>query len=535
MATRFKAAWTALITVCIITAMSALWTVHTAAAGEQPPGPDRFAVVTQQYTAYEWWLTNWTDNQVACTILIDHEGLPTRAEIFSQCDKALFDKWIATVPCLPGNQCSGYYLQYIKTGPATRKVGVSLPPPVVWVSLDGCLPENATFRCDNLPVLLLTGEEPMSGQSILGLAGRVDGKPFTCDAVCQVDLAPTGSNGVLLEFWANSSYGDSSVVFTATVRVTPSDDPTSPTWNVDILTSQWRGEPLAPCSQIWGAFPPIGGVPYWLTTPANPDDLATDIPYEYLAANLISNHVVEASSCVDGGLLDDGTASQCGMEVARIAVTTWQNRYDSQILDAAVKVGIPARVIKSIFSRESQFWPGMIDGHPETGLGQLTNAGADTVLMWNQSFFEQFCSSRLDNSICGRGYAQLTSAQQDSLQNALVDSVNVTCDNCGLGIDLDRAQSSIEVFADTLLANCEQAGMVVHNTYGGAAGASVSYEDLWRYTLVNYHSGSGCLTLAIWETRRLGELPDWGHLSSHFTPACLGAIDYVSYVSAGSP
>jgi hypothetical protein len=117
----------------------------------------------------------------------------------------------------------------------------------------------------------------------------------------------------------------------------------------------------------------------------------------------------------------------------------------------------------------------------------------------------------------------------------MVDSVNVTCDNCELGIDLDRAQSSIEVFADTLLANCEQVGMVVHNTYGGAAGVSVSYEDLWRYTLVNYHSGSGCLTLAIWETRRLGERPDWGHLSNHFTPACQGAIDYVSYVSGGSP
>ncbi len=162
MATRFRSGWTALTIVCIITAMSALWTVHSSAAGEQPPGPDRFTVVIQQYTAYEWWLTSWTDNQVACTVHIDHEGLPSRAEIFSQCDKVLFDKWIATTPCLPGKLCSGYYLQYIKTEQATRKVGLSLPPPVVWVSLDGCVPVNATFRCDSLPVLLLTGEEPMS-------------------------------------------------------------------------------------------------------------------------------------------------------------------------------------------------------------------------------------------------------------------------------------------------------------------------------------------------------------------------------------
>ena len=81
---------------------------------------------------------------------------------------------------------------------------------------------GSTFRCDNLPTLVLTGEEPLPGEQITGLAGIIDGKSFTCDPVCQVDLAPTDDNGSTLQFWANSSYGDSSEVFPAgRVRVGP--------------------------------------------------------------------------------------------------------------------------------------------------------------------------------------------------------------------------------------------------------------------------------------------------------------------------
>jgi hypothetical protein len=58
---------------------------------------------------------------------------------------------------------------------------------------------------------------------------------------------------------------------------------------------------------------------------------------------------------------------------------------------------------------------------------------------------------------------------------------------------------------------------------------------LWRFTLVNYNAGPGCLTLAIWETKRLGEVLDWTHLSSHLTPACQGALDYVDKISGNNP
>jgi hypothetical protein len=104
-----------------------------------------------------------------------------------------------------------------------------------------------------------------------------------------------------------------------------------------------------------------------------------------------------------------------------------------------------------------------------------------------------------------------------------------------MGLDLERSQASVGVFAETLVANCDQAGWIVHNTYGRTAGVFASYEDLWRFTLVNYHSGPGCLTLAIWETKKRGEPLDWEHLSSHLTPVCNSALDYVNFVSLASP
>ena len=419
--------------------------------------------------------------------------------------------------------------------PAQKQVAASMPPPVVWVSLDGCIPYNSTLKCNALPTLVLTGEEPMAGEHITGLAGRMDGRTFTCDAICQVDMAPTSNNGMLLEFWAISSYGDSSILFEARVRVAASGDPADHSWYVDVLSSQWRGAPLAGCSQIWDSFPPVRGLPGWLSTPTRATDLATNISYEYLAANMIRNGAVDGSVCSDGGLLDGGMASQCGINVARYAVTDWQNSFDDIIFITAQHTGVPARLLKSIFSRESQFWPGGSADHTEAGLGQMTSGGADTTLLWNQPFFEQFCPSMLDGAVCDRGYAQLSSEQQDTLRSALVSSVDASCPDCDLGIDQERTKNSVGVFANTLLANCEQAGMIVHNTYGAAAGASASFEDLWRFSLVNYHSGPGCLTLAIWETKRLSEPLDWSHLSSHFTPVCQGALDYVNYISAASP
>ncbi len=388
---RARAGFTAIPLLFIIAAVSIFRTRRVSAAGEQPPGPDRVAVVTQDYTSHEWWLTSWEDNKVACSIVIDHEGTPTNGEIYEVCGATLYEKWVATKPCISSEDesvtCKGYYLVSVKSEPAQREVGMSQPPPVVWVSLDGCTPFNSTFRCDKLPTLVLTGEEPIDGEHITSLAGRVDGNPFTCDPICQVDLAPTKDSGINLEFWAYSSYGDSSELFTARVRVARSNDPTDHSWYVDILSTQWRGEPLAGCSQTWDVFPPIGGVPAWLSTPPNPADLATKIPYEYLAANLIKHGLADANSCEDGGLLANGQASQCGVEATRSAVNDWQNQFDGEIFSASEETGIPAQVLKRIFGRESQFWPDGTIGHPGSWIGTNDGWGGRYHLIMEQTIF----------------------------------------------------------------------------------------------------------------------------------------------------
>jgi hypothetical protein len=300
---------------------------------------------------------------------------------------------------------------------------------------------------------------------------------------------------------------------------------------VDVLSSQWAGVPVASCVEAWGVLPPVGGPPEWLSTPMQSEDLGTDIPYNYLAARLILSGMVDASSCPDGGLLSEEAASACGMEVARAAVTQWQNQFDQVILNVAQESGVPAHLLKNLFATESQFWPGK-GMKEDVGLGQLTAKGADTTFLWNPPFFYQFCPLVMDSAECGKGYLHLDEEQRKFLRDALIDAVNADCEDCPLGVDLDRANFSIGVFAHTLLANCGQAGQLVENVTGGAAGASSTYEDLWKFTLVNYNAGPGCLGNALELTLDSGEELTWENLSTHLEPACQGAIEYVNDISA---
>jgi hypothetical protein len=545
MGTRLRVGWAAFA--LLLSLVSALiFEIRGVFAAEgQPPGPDRYAVIMQKYTSYEWWLTSWTDNEVVCTFEIDHEGLPTGGDIFDACGQDIYDDWIVTEPCLTEDECNGFYLQLIKSTPAQRKIGVQQSPPVVWVTLDGCVSYNSTFRCENLPTLVLSGEEPIRGEHITSLAGNVDGRQFTCEPVCQLDLAPTDENGLTVEFWAYSSYGDSSEIFTARVRVAKSDDPSDQAWYTDIISTQWQGNALAGCSQVWDIFPPVGGTPDWLSTPQRLEDLATYISYEYLAAHLIKNNVVDASDCDGGGLLSNGLANTCGLEIARPTVSDWQNRFDSLIFTASQETGVPAWLLKNIFARESQFWPVKIPGHSEVGLGQMTDGGADTVFIWNPSFYEQFCPSILDQSVCkAKIYPQpedewqemgLDDVERSILRSALVRSVDAICPECSMGIDLQKADFSVGVFAQTLVASCRQTGKVIELNYNVAPREAASFADLWRFTLVNYNAGPGCLGLAVDDTRGMNEPLDWEHLSTHLTPVCQGALDYVNDISGSAP
>jgi hypothetical protein len=514
----------------------------TASAAESftPPGPDRVTPILVDYTAYTWWMANYDDNRVECELTIDHEGFPTLGEIYTQCGQNIYFDYKEQPPCYGGpsahlDSCEGYYLYLVATQPAQKQVVVKLPQAEVWLSLEGCdtVSRAGTNICEGPPILVLEGREPLPNEHILGIEGTFDGIPFTCDARCRLELQPTDSDGANVEFWAWSSYGDSSPLFSAQVRVAQAADgnPDEHFWYADILSSQWQGVRNASCSAIWDSFPPVGGPPPWLSSPRDAAELTSDIPYNYLAANLILQGVVNASACPDGGVLPDGGANTCGQEAARDAVDQWQNQFDSLILSTSDETGVPAQLLKNLFARESQFWPGVFKASTDAGLGQLTENGADTTLLWNPSFYANFCPLVLSAERCSEGYVHLEAPEQELLRQSLVSGVNATCEECALGIDLSRASFSVGVFAHTLLASCEQTAQVIQNNAGQAPNAVASYEDLWRMTLVNYNAGPGCLALAVNDAWTTEKSIGWDVLSNHFTEVCAPARDYVNDIS----
>lgn len=118
------------------------------------------------------------------------------------------------------------------------------------------------------------------------------------------------------------------------------------------------------------------------------------------------------------------------------------------------------------------------------------------------------------------------------LRGALVQKVNAACPDCPDGIDLTQANFSISIFARSILANCEQVRQIVYNNTGKQAGQVVSYEDLWKFTLLNYTSGSGCLGNAIQRTINNGNVLNWDNVAYNLQPACRTGIDYVDEVSS---
>ncbi len=512
------------------------------AVAAPPPGPDRYTSVVIEYTEYIWWLVEWRKDKIACRIAVPHEGQPTLDEVYTECDEEVADTWAVQAPCpqdiLKENpaQCDGYYIFLAGTHARKKEIPVALPPPEVKLSLENCvyLTEANTAFCEDRPKLVLTGFEPLPNEQIIAIEGGLNGKAFSCGPDCKLDLPETGKNGIPVEFWAYSSYGDSSQVFTAQVRVLPSDynNPEEPSWYVDVRSTQWVGGPKASCAETWDVFPPPGGPPAWLTTPRTVEGLQSSRPYAYLAAQLIKQGMVDTAQCPRRGLLPNGGVDACGLETARPLVLEWQNRFDRLILETAQETGVPARLLKNLFARESQFWPSVLVNTNEFGLGQLTEDGAETALLWNPSFYKSFCPLVFTKEYCARGYLRLDEEDKRLLRLALLNNANAFCAECPLGLDMSSADVSVEMFAQTLLANCEQTGQVILNASGLAPGEAAEYVDLWKFTLANYNAGPACLYRAIQQTMESQSLPlTWEKVSANLEPACRGAIQYVQDIS----
>lgn len=536
--------WIALALVLLVagTMGRSLWARAEAVTAGGPPKRQTEIVVS--FTEYQWWLTRWADNQAVCGIPVEHEGLPTSKEVEIECGKTMRDAWLATPPCeqstTNAQTCEGLYLFLADTRPGERTVVIDLPIPTMVLSLSNCTPTPPRNECAQVPGLVFTGEEPLPNEQIVAIHVQIGSDQYDCPgSQCEIPMRATPIEGQTINFWAVSSYGDETQHYDARVRIVDGGAPETPgtaVWYVDVISSQWRGSALSSCAAAWEAFPPLGEPPPWLSTPETAAELASDVGFVYLAGQFIQRGIVDASACPQNGLLENGAASECGLEAARPLVYQWQDNFDQTILNVSRETSIPARLMKNLFAQESQFWPGVIL-RQEYGLGQLTSQGADTPLLWNPSFFNQFCPLVLHESVCAKGYTHLQASEQAMLRGALASRTDATCPDCDMGIDLAHAEFSVDLFAQTLLGNCEQVAYIVYDATGKRTpGVVSSYEDLWRYTLVNYNAGPGCLIAALqsaWRSRTSDRL-DWSQVAAHIGRGCEHAITYVDRVTRNS-
>jgi hypothetical protein len=499
-------------------------------------GPDRQTTITLNYTRHTWWLTQRSNTSVVCQFAVEHDGQPTEGEIYALCGTEVYEGWLDSAPCPDGGSetCPGLVLNWVGSATGHKTIEVDLPPPQVWISLTDCEPPASGQGCRNLPNLMLRGQEPLPNHSIVGIRGLADEAPFACDeSDCSIPIPRRpDEEAARVQFWAESSFGDTSQVFEALLRVREPrlTDKDQVGWQVDILSTQWRGDPSQSCAIAWESFPPGDDLPEWLTTPSNAEELSSKVPYVFLAGMLIARGEVDASACPDGGLMESGGANACGVEKAQSMVEAWQNRFDGLILEAARGTGVPARLIKNLFARESQFWPAIFNSRDETGLGQLTEGGTDTVLLWNPDFFGEFCPLVFPEATCAPGYALMAPGERAMLRGAVHNRIDATCDECDLGIDLSKADFSVRFFAETVVANCHQVGQIVRNVTRRTAGEAASYVDLWRFTLANYHAGPGCLGEAIASAWRFLPPLLWEDVEDSFSEACESGPVYVEAV-----
>ena len=137
-------------------------------------------------------------------------------------------------------------------------------------------------------------------------------------------------------------------------------------------------------------------------------------------------------------------------------------------------------------------------------------------------------------------------SQQAQIRGAIVNLADASCATCDYGIDLDKAKESVSLIAMLLEANCQQVDVILEiaaranadadadaatatavvatATAAGVNNAQTTYEDLWRFTFVAYHSGLSCLQTAVNATEKDNLPITWENVSKEFK--CRGAEDY---------
>lgn len=439
---------------------------------------------TTTMLAHHWGLLRWSTGVNECNIYIKGDGFPTVDDVKINCSDEIYQSWLNTPACASAasvnvSDCTGLYLRDYgeAAGPVTEIVEV--PPPSIKVVQTNCPPWD---WCDEIPNLAFVGSEPMQGQTIKTIHVRLNNEERMCAAIfCELRMPFTGDHYVQVEYWAVSSSGDESPHQILQLRNIPPKTPADK-YRLEVLSVDWANH-APPGAVRWGLFPATDNpIAQLINQPAATADLATQHSYFLLAGKLIQNKIVDAKSCPGGGLMVNGMANTCGEQRARDLVYTWQNRYDTQIISAALLYDVPARLLKALIARETQFWPD--SGSPyELGLGRVTENGADLLLNWNLSYYLNLCTKIYGSSECAFGFSHLSAEQKTMLRAKALSAIGTT--------------EEINLIAAIMRASSEQVTQMLYNETKKDVAKVTTLEDMWALSIANYHTGSGCIGMAM--------------------------------------
>ena len=387
------------------------------------------------------------------------------------------------------------------------------------------------------PYVILTAFSSLPRTVPIMITGFVNSQEFICtQSPCMITLQSSSR----LVFRAVAQSGESSDEVIASVNVTQSQGGYLVT--IDSV-SQFTTFSDA-CSVTWGVGDETNAT--WDQFVQFPYELNTRKTLHTLATQLILNGIVDTKDCPAGGLslsLDWPTA--CGLERASSAMIDWQNQFDDHIWLASKDHGIPPKILKTLIEIESQFWPGNSRFYlDEFGLGQINQLGVDVLLRQDPSLYQRVCAGVLSD--CSAPYVSLEPSQQALIRGAVVRLADASCPTCQYGIDLDKAKESVSLIAMLLRANCKQVDVILDiaaranadadadaatataavatATAAGGGLSKTTYEDLWRFTFVAYHSGLSCLQTAVNATEKARLPVTWENVSKEIK--CKGAEDY---------
>jgi len=338
-------------------------------------------------------------------------------------------------------------------------------------------------------------------------------KVFNGDDI-SIHLPSTKERGDLLTYWATTENGTQSPP--ATIKyINYTSNNNQAQYYFALLGPEWSD--AAPSgSLLWEIFSPMGvEFPPVLEKPLTADYLYTTNRYSYLAGRLILRGIVDARSCSDGGVGINGYATACGEEKAATQVLQRQNHYDLQIYEAATRYNVPARILKAMIAQETQFWPDNRNPY-EIGLGRITENGVEMLLAWNNRYFLNLCVAAYGNRGCSGGYFYLHKDYQAALRRAVWEKVSTN--------------EEIDVLAAMLFASAAQVNQMVHNTMYTSPGDVASYEDMWKITVANYHSGSGCIGTGMLAVAGHRDIFTWNAVSNYLLGDCKQSLNYVDNV-----